>query len=347
MRCSNCDMEVKEGSRYCGSCGANFLLTTSAWLLRRTVAGAIAGGAGWFLSSLIFNITDLEISDPVCVMVRIVISAVFIGVVIGVLEKSVSKIISGLVGGIIGGFLGALIAIVILKNDTPAWLFVPEEAKNLEFSLYTTANAVIWMIAGAIIGLFTSQKKRGISAFIGGALGGAIGGAVGWEIFLRLRYEAVSAGMFAMTDILSGGITAGLIFLFLGAAEKFSLFTEEKIPDEVVMVCAICRKETTVSNYCINCGNILKAPKIAIPRRYGALHRISNVFRFLGRFILIIGLITALGSFVILLPQSIFSSLLGVIGISVISYVIFITFNAIAETILVFLDIEKNTRKST
>jgi L-cystine uptake protein TcyP (sodium:dicarboxylate symporter family) len=52
-----------------------------------------------------------------------------------------------------------------------------------------------------------------------------------------------------------------------------------------------------------------------------------------------------LGSFVILLPQSIFSSLLGMIGISVISYVIFITFNAIAETILVFLDIEKNTRK--
>ena len=129
-------------------------------------------------------------------------------------------------------------------------------------------------------------------------------------------------------------------------ADKFSLAIEEKITDDVVMVCAICRKETPVGGYCVNCGNILKAPKIAIPRRYGALYRISNVFRFLGRFILIIGLITALGFFVILLPQSIFSSLLGMIGISVISYVIFVTFNAIAETILVFLDIEKNTRKT-
>ncbi|MDD5688068.1 MAG: zinc ribbon domain-containing protein [Elusimicrobia bacterium] len=345
MRCSNCDAEVKEGSRYCGSCGTNFLLTTSAWLLRRTVAGAIAGCVGWFLSSVIFNIIASDIGEPSYVIIRTIVSAVFIGVVIGVLEKSTRKIIFGLIGGIIGGVLGGLIATFILKNDVPMWLFVPEKAKNLEFSLYTTANAVIWLIVGAFIGFFTSQKKRGISAFIGGALGGAIGGAVGWEIFLRLRYESTSAIMFTVADMLYGGITSGLIFLFIGMSERFSPVTEGMNLDESMMICVICRKETPVSGYCINCGNILKAPKVVNPRRYGALHRISNVFRFLGRFILIIGLIMATSYFVVLLPKSIFLSSLGLIGISAVSYMIFVTFNAIAETILVFLDIENNTRK--
>lgn len=346
MRCSNCDAEVKEGSRYCSGCGTNFLLTTAAWLLRRTAAGAIAGCVGWFLSSLIFNVTGTELSEQVYTVARTVIAAVFIGVVIGVLEKSTGKIISGLLGGIIGGTMGGIAAVFILRNNIPMWLFVPEEAKNLEFSLYTTANAVIWLVAGAFIGIFTAPAKRGISAFIGGALGGAIGGAIGWEIFLRLRYEAVSTVMFAAADMLSGGITAGLIFFFIGTAEKFTFGSDEKITDEVVMVCAICRKETIVNNYCVNCGNILKAPEHAVPRRYGALHRISNVFRFLGRFILIIGLITSIGFFVILLPITIFYSLLALVSVSVVSYVVFVTFNAIAETILVFLDIEKNTRKS-
>jgi len=152
--------------------------------------------------------------------------------------------------------------------------------------------------------------------------------------------------MYFFADILSGGITAGLIFLFIGMGEKFSPVSEERTyAEEAIMICAICRKETPVGGYCINCGNILKAPEMANPRRYGALHRISNVFRFLGRFILIIGLITSLGCFIVLLPQSIFSSLLGMVSIAVISYIVFITFNAIAETILLFLDIEKNTRK--
>ncbi|OGS45966.1 MAG: hypothetical protein A2539_06530 [Elusimicrobia bacterium RIFOXYD2_FULL_34_15] len=348
MRCSNCDAEVKEGSKYCGVCGTNFLLTTAAWLLRRTLAGAIAGCIGWFLSSGIFNITNQGIAEPFYIVLRIVIAAVFIGIVIGVLEKSTNKVIFGLLGAILGGVIGSIVAMYLLRNDMPMWLFIPEKAKSLEFSLYTTANAVIWLITGAFIGLFTSSDKRRIYVFIGGALGGAIGGAIGWEIFLRLRFEAVSPAMFFTADVISGGITAGLIFLFIGMGEKFSPTSEEKASaEEAIMICAICRKETPVSGYCINCGNILKAPEIANPRRYGALHRISNVFRFLGRFILIIGLITAIGCFIVLLPQSIFSSLLGMVGIAVISYIIFISFNAIAETILLFLDIEKNTRKMT
>ncbi len=345
MRCSNCDAEVKEGSRYCGNCGTNFLLTASAWLIRRTLAGAIAGCIGWFCSSVIFNLAILSVSDTAYGILRTVISAVFIGIVIGVLEKSTGKILSGIFGGIIGGVLGGIVSLLILKNDMPMWLFFPEKAGNLEFSLYTTANAVVWLIAGAVIGFFTAPKKRGISAFIGGALGGAIGGAVGWEIFLRLRYEATSPVMFATADVISGGVISGIIFLFLGIAERFSPIADERPADERIMVCAICNKETTVSGYCINCGNILKAMEIANPRRYGALHRISNVFRFLGRFILMVGFISAIGCFIILLPKSIFTSLLGMIGVAVVSYIIFITFNAIAETILVFLDIEKNTRK--
>ncbi|MEW6555789.1 MAG: zinc ribbon domain-containing protein [Elusimicrobiota bacterium] len=347
MRCSNCDAEVREGSRYCGNCGMNFVLTTVAWLLRRTLAGAIAGLIGWILCARLFNFVNLEISETVNVILRIIVSSIFIGIVVGVLEKSTGKIISGILGGLIGGFIGGIIAIFILKNDVPMWLFIPEKSSNLEFSLYTTASSVAWLISGAFIGLFTAQRRKRISAFIGGALGGAIGGAVGWELFLRLRYEATTTGMLVTSDAFSGAITAGIIFLFLGMAERFTPGVDEKIAEEeTVMICAICNKETPVSGYCINCGNILKAPQIASPRRYGALYRISNVFRFLARFVLIIGLITALGYFVILLAKSIFSSLLAMIGISVGSYMVFITFNAIAETILLFLDIEKNTRKA-
>src|SRR3989339_1347994 len=105
MRCSNCDAEVKEGSKYCGVCGTNFLLTTAAWLLRRTLAGAIAGCIGWFLSSGIFNITNQGIAEPFYIVLRIVIAAVFIGIVIGVLEKSTNKVIFGLLGAILGGVI--------------------------------------------------------------------------------------------------------------------------------------------------------------------------------------------------------------------------------------------------
>lgn len=335
MRCAQCDSSVLEGSRYCGFCGVNFVLTGLAWALRRALGGGLIAAAGWIFIRLTFLREAPEVPSMMHFCLEGILIGFFLGIPGGILERRPRLALSGAVGGIAGGILGGILSFWVLSSNLP---FLTPQNRRL------ASDTLLWGLLGMGVGAgFLSSKILGGAS---GMLAGIVGGLVGGQL-------AIASGITKLTLLWTGGgvseafagfVVGGFLWAALALAQRFS--PEGLREAGSTLLCKVCRAENFSKNrYCTQCGLPMSGGSRLAPKRYGALRRFTGGFRFLGRLSLILGTLSTLGLFGLYIFKDVLIAFVASLACALFAYLLFVSLNAASEIIHLFLDIEENTRK--
>jgi len=214
--CPRCGAPTRRGARYCGHCGVSLRLWDVTWSLRRSVGGAIAGGAGWVfglgLTRLFSDPASLTFPHPLfaCLV------GLFIGAAGGLMERSFGLMWKGMVagglGGVVAGIFGNVLAHALSSVDNG----------------YLAAHAVLWCLVGLMVSTVSTRER--MWALLGGLLFGALGGALNWSFSVAMTLEMPQPVWYMArgVEFTNGAILGALIWGGMAFFERWGLQFERR-----------------------------------------------------------------------------------------------------------------------
>ncbi len=194
------------------------MLAAAAWVLRRSVGGALAGGLGWTVAmgaSRVLADLQVETGPELEMAFSGGVAGLFLGSVAGLLERRAVKALAGAAAGLAGGAAGGWLAAGVL---------------DLQFAYtYVLALALMWSVGGAVLGLVLGGVERSWpqagAGGVAGLLGGLLGAAVGAQLYLAINFETrhVTWTVSRLSEMLEGGALGAGLWCSLSLARRVVL----------------------------------------------------------------------------------------------------------------------------
>jgi hypothetical protein len=333
--CPSCNFTSATQTDYCIRCGFSIAKNgqrlvrfrdTFTWVLRRSLAGFASGTVGWLISPAASRAAGTSLSQTGHFILSGALGGFFLGAAEGMLEESTLKTIRGGLAGILGGILGSLVAAWIVQGGSS--------------SAGMMAVVFTWAFAGCAIGLVSALMERKSSriaaGFISGLLGGALGGWLAYQMYASLMDIAKPEwGLKRLIEGSTGAILGAVFWAILGLGEKLFVFKRQIVRHVSYKECEVCQYNNILKAwYCAGCGAVLQvsAPpdKLEVLRR-PALSRFISANQFLGRLTATACIVLAFLAAIFLGTINVFLGLFGLLVTTLIGYIGYVLFNALAD----------------